>query len=174
VSPYLWWRGLARLDAVVISHAHADHMGGMVAVMANFRPKELWLGVDTPTPDLDKLLAEAKDLGVRVILHEAGETLAEGGAIFRILAPAPDPMTHNWRLNDDCMVMKVSYGNTSALLEGDAEPQAERRLAEEQPQADLLKVAHHGSAASTIPELLAAVHPRFAAISVGARNTYGH
>ncbi|MBZ5720644.1 MAG: ComEC/Rec2 family competence protein [Acidobacteriia bacterium] len=174
VSPYLWSRGFARLDTVVVSHAHADHMGGMSAVMANFRPKELWLGVDTPSPDLDKLLAEAKQLGVRVVLHEAGETLAVGGATFRILAPAPDPESHTWRVNDDCLVMKVSYGNTSALLEGDAEPQAERRIAGEQPQADLLKVAHHGSAASTIPELLAAVHPRFAAISVGARNVYGH
>ena len=174
VSSYLWARGFARLDTVVVSHAHADHMGGMAAVMANFRPGELWLGVDTPTPDLNKLLAEARELGVRLVLHEAGETVAEGGATFRILAPAPDPMTHNWRLNDDCMVMKVSYGSTSALLAGDAEPQAERRIAGEQPQADLLKVAHHGSAASTIPELLTAVHPHFAAISVGARNGYGH
>jgi competence protein ComEC len=174
VSSYLWSRGFARLDTVVVSHAHADHMGGMAAVMANFRPKELWLGVDTPTPDLDQLLAEAKDLGIRVVWHEAGETVNEGGAAFRILAPAPDPVTRNWRLNDDCMVMKVLFGNTAALLEGDAEPQAERRIAQEQPQADLLKVAHHGSAASTIPELLAAVRPHFAAISVGARNTYGH
>jgi competence protein ComEC len=70
--------------------------------------------------------------------------------------------------------MSVSYGHTTALLEGDAEKESERRIAEEQPQADLLKVAHHGSATSTIPELLAAVHPRFAVISVGARNVYGH
>ncbi len=65
-------------------------------------------------------------------------------------------------------------GKTSALLEGDAERKAEQQIAEEQPEADLLKVAHHGSAASTIPLLLDRVHPRFAVISVGARNTYGH
>jgi competence protein ComEC len=70
--------------------------------------------------------------------------------------------------------MRVAYGATSVLLEGDAEKATERRLAEEEPQADLLKVAHHGSATSTIPELLAAAHPRFAVISVGARNLYGH
>jgi competence protein ComEC len=70
--------------------------------------------------------------------------------------------------------MKITFRNTSALLEGDAEPQAEREIAEEQPQADLLKVAHHLSAHSTIPQLLAAVHPRFAVISVGAQNGYGH
>jgi competence protein ComEC len=70
--------------------------------------------------------------------------------------------------------LKLAYGKTSALLEGDAERKSEQRIAEEQPEADLLKVAHHGSATSTIPQLLATVHPHFAVISVGARNTYGH
>ncbi|MEP6643225.1 MAG: competence protein ComEC, partial [Acidobacteriaceae bacterium] len=69
---------------------------------------------------------------------------------------------------------KISYGGTAALLEGDAEKQTERQVADELPQADLLKVAHHGSATSTIPELLAAVRPKFAVISVGSRNLYGH
>jgi competence protein ComEC len=59
-------------------------------------------------------------------------------------------------------------------LEGDAERRSEQRFAKEQPDADLLKVAHHGSATSTTPQLLAAVHPHFALISIGARNTYGH
>jgi competence protein ComEC len=71
--------------------------------------------------------------------------------------------------------MRVSYGQTAALLEGDAEKEIERRIATEQAAAaDLLKVAHHGSATSTIPELLAAVHPGFAVISVGTHNVYGH
>ena len=70
--------------------------------------------------------------------------------------------------------MKLAYGKTSTLLEGDAERKSEQQIAQEQPEADLLKVAHHGSATSTIPLLLDRVHPRFAVISVGARNTYGH
>jgi competence protein ComEC len=70
--------------------------------------------------------------------------------------------------------MKLAYRKTSALLEGDAEKRSEQQIAEEHPEADLLKVAHHGSATSTIPLLLGRVHPRFAVISVGARNTYGH
>jgi len=60
------------------------------------------------------------------------------------------------------------------LLEGDAENRSEGQIADEPPEADLLKVAHHGSATSTVPLLLDRVHPRFAVISVGARNTYGH
>ena len=78
------------------------------------------------------------------------------------------------RPNDESLVIKISYGATSALLEGDAEKKTEKQVAQENPQADLLKVAHHGSATSTIPELLAAVRPKFAVISVGARNVYGH
>jgi len=92
---------------------------------------------------------------------------------MRVLAPALDPATQ-WRRNDDSLALKISYGDTSALLEGDAERQTEKQIATEQPQADLLKVGHHGSATSTIPELLAAVRPKYAVISVGVRNVYGH
>jgi len=174
VSPYLWSRGISHLDAVVITHAHADHIGGMAAILGNFHPRELWLGVDTPSEELQRLLREAAALRIPVISHTAGDNFQLGGTTVRILAPEPDPVSHAWRRNDDSLVMKISYGSTSALLEGDAERASEGRIAEEEPQADLLKVAHHGSATSTIPQLLAAVHPRFALISVGARNVYGH
>jgi len=76
--------------------------------------------------------------------------------------------------NDESLVMQLTWGNTSALLEGDAERPTEQRLIDQHPDADLLKVAHHGSATSTRADLLAAVHPKFAVISVGARNVYGH
>jgi competence protein ComEC len=174
VSPYLWSRGFHHLDAVALSHAHADHIGGMSAVLANFHPQELWIGVDTPSAELNQLLDRAKDLHVLVVLRKAGDRFQAEGLQFHILAPARDEIKRSWRANDDSLVMTVSYGATSALLEGDAEKEAERHIATEQPRADLLKVAHHGSATSTIPELLAAVRPRFAVISVGARNVYGH
>jgi competence protein ComEC len=72
------------------------------------------------------------------------------------------------------MVLRVSYGATSVLLEGDAEKAVERRIASLHPEhADLLKVGHHGSATSTTPEFLDAVHPAYAVISVGYRNSFG-
>ena len=92
----------------------------------------------------------------------------------RVFAPASDLGAELRKANDDSLVMKITFEETSVLLEGDAERSVEERVALEDPEAALLKVAHHGSATSTTPNLLAAVHPRYAVISVGVRNGYGH
>ena len=86
VSPYLWSRSFSRLDAVAITHAHADHMGGAAAILANFRPRELWLG-DLSAPEMAPLLRQAAELGVRVVHHQAGDSFDFGGADLRVLAP---------------------------------------------------------------------------------------
>lgn len=174
VSPYLWSRGISHLDAVAITHAHADHLGGMPAILENFHPHELWLSVDSPSPELQRVVAKAKSLGIPVILHAAGDNLEIGGAEIRVLAPLWGPRLMAARPNDASLVMKVTYQSTSALLEGDAERKEEDLVRREEPQADVLKVGHHGSNTSTAPDFLAAVHPHFAIISVGARNVYGH
>jgi len=173
VSPYLWSRGIDHLDAVAVTHPHADHIGGMKAVLANFHPRELWLGSGKPNAELEQLLREAAHLGVAVVSRAAGDHWESGGLMFRVLAPATNPTNLTTKTNDESLVMSVAYQESTALLEGDAEKATERQIAQQQPAADLLKVAHHGSATSTIPELLAAVHPRYAVVSVGLHNVYG-
>src|ERR1700692_4043960 len=91
-----------------------------------------------------------------------------------MLAPGRDPTTGSMRPNDDCLVFTATFAATTALLERDAERPAERRVVEEHPEGMLLKGAHHGSASGTSADLLATVRPRYAVISVGARNVYGH
>lgn len=76
VSPYLWSRGMSRIDVLVLTHAHADHMGGMPAMMANFRPRELWLPEGIPDDKIHKLLSEAHELGVSVVYRHAGDTFS--------------------------------------------------------------------------------------------------
>jgi competence protein ComEC len=174
VSSYLWNRGIDRLDVVAITHPHADHLGGMPAVIANFHPRELWLSIDKPVGQLLPIVAQAERAGMKVSVKKEGDEFDYGGAHFHMLAPGRDQITGLMRPNDDCLVFTATFGGTTALLEGDAERLAERHVVEEHPEAMLLKVAHHGSASGTSADLLSTVHPRYAVISVGARNVYGH
>ncbi len=176
VSPYLWTRRIRRLDVMVLSHAHSDHMGGMAAVMRSFRPKELWVGVDANSEAYRALLAEAAELGVAVRHFRAGDGFGWSGMDVKILAPAVTYANYGEPKNDDSLVLRLQFGAASVLLEGDAEAPSERAMlaSGDMTPVTLLKVGHHGSRTSTTPEFFAAAAPQDAVVSVGRGNTFGH
>ena len=90
VSPALWARGIRHLDAVALSHAHSDHMGGLPAVLRNFHPDELWVGNNPRVEAYNALLKEAAGLHVRVRSFHAGDGFAFGSAQIGVLAPLPE------------------------------------------------------------------------------------
>jgi competence protein ComEC len=175
VSPALWWRGIRHLDVVALSHAHADHLGGLPAILRNFRPNELWVGNNPEVADYKALLDEATRLRVQIRKLRAGDGLTLGNAQIRVFAPLKDYAPGIEPSNNDSLVLHVKYGATSVLLEGDAEAPIEQSMLNEPDlKSTLLKVGHHGSVSSTTPDFLARVRPQWAVISCGLHNRYGH
>jgi len=171
VSPYLWSRGISRLDIVVATHAHQDHIGGLPAILENFRPKELWVGAN-PQP---ALLARAASLNIPVKYHHAEQTFDLDGARIEVLSPPPDfPPTK--AINNDSLAFRIVYGARSFLLTGDMEKPMETRILQESSNfhSDVLKVGHHGSKTSTTQPFVDAVSPSIALISDGFENSFGH
>jgi competence protein ComEC len=179
VSPYLWSRGFKKLDVVALTHAHQDHIGGLTAILENFRIGKLWIGREVSSPALARLeeLARGRKIPIEHELNGKsfrwddveGEFLWPDIGAREMATPAK---------NDDSLVLSLHYGNRALLLPGDAEKESERAILAENSadvmRSDVLKVGHHGSKNSTTPELLAAVQPRVGIISAGEGNLYGH
>jgi competence protein ComEC len=171
VSPYLWGRGIRRIDLMVATHSHQDHIGGLAAVLTNFRPKDLWTGANPPA----ELLELARHLGIPAAEKHAASPVERSGATLEILAPAEDYAAAKPG-NNDSLVLRISYGSRSFLLTGDMERGIEAQLVASgvNLHADVLKVGHHGSRTSTTAAFLDAVSPSVALISAGFENGFGH
>jgi competence protein ComEC len=176
VSPYMWTRRIRRLDVLVLSHAHSDHMGGMAAVMRSFRPQELWVSVDPNSDAYRALLSEAAEFGVTVKHYHAGDARDWSGTHVDVLAPEASYRNILQPVNADSLVIRIQYGVSSVLFEGDAEAPSEQAMVAQQRVAPvtLLKVGHHGSNSSTTPSFLSAANPKDAIVSVGKGNKFGH
>jgi competence protein ComEC len=175
IAPYLWARRFRRLDAVMITHAHSDHYGGMISVISDFHPRELWLGPNVRTAEFGAVLDHAVAKGVKIVPRVAGQEFAFGGAEVKVLSPPEGWKLSKRPVNNDSLVIRVSYGGTAAVLTGDAEKKVERALVEAKIEpADLLKLAHNGSNTSSTAEFLDMLKPKYAAISVGAHNIFRH
>jgi competence protein ComEC len=177
LEPALWARGVASLEALLVTHGDPDHLGGAASLVRDFGPRHVWTGVPVPRYEpLRELLDAAAAAGARSRELRAGETLRWGDARVRILhPPAPDWERQRVR-NDDSVVLELVYRDAAILLTGDVSAQIEREITPRLTPAPLriLKVAHHGSRTSTSRELLAAWHPQIAVISCGRGNRFGH
>jgi competence protein ComEC len=174
VSPYLWRRGLRRLDVLMISHAHADHSGGAPAILENFHPREVWGAFDLDDPGWRRLAALARAAGCRVRSLHRGDVVELGGLRWEVLAPLPDMRKRD--VNEASLVVRASYGRHSLLLTGDMDRRTEALLLEAgyDQRVDILKVAHHGSKNASLPRFLDVLKPALAMVSAGFENNYGH
>jgi competence protein ComEC len=173
VGPYLWAQGLRRVEGLVVTHAHPDHIGGVPFLLRSFALGEVWEGV---APRRDRGYA-ALDAALKAG-RASRRTVARGvatewdGVEMRTAWPDPSGPPPWATRNDDSVVLYVRYGAVRFLLTGDIEEGAESRL--DPARAPVLKVPHHGSRSSSGEGFIAAVGPRLAVVSAGYRNRFGH
>ena len=172
--------GVTELDAVIATHPHADHIGGMTQIIETYPIGTFYMPVlpdkDTPTTrTYENMLDALSEQAVRVEQISAATMIAPPeGAMFTVYSPY---IGDEWdETNDYSVVLRFSYGDVSFMLTGDAEAPVEERILETgwDASADILKCGHHGSSSSTTEDFLWAVDPEVAIISCAEVNDYGH
>ncbi len=170
--------GIKKLDYAVCTHFHTDHIGGMPEIIDEFAPSAVIMPAVKPEliPDsytYSSLIESVGEYDAEIITPLYGDSFNLGGADVRILGPVSDDAENH---NDSSLIIKFTYGKKSFLFTGDAEKDEELSCVARGADlsADVLKVAHHGSAGSSCEEFLEKVSPSYCVISVGSGNDYGH
>jgi len=175
VVSYIKSLGINKLDVVVGTHPHEDHIGGMDIVINNLAIGDIYMSkAKTTTKTFEDVLLSIKNKGAKITSAVGGMNINFDKSIkTEILAPNGSSYDD---LNNYSVVIKMTYGNKSFLFEGDAENLSENEMLSKgyDLKADVLKIGHHGSKSSTSANFLKAVNPKQAVISVGKGNSYGH
>jgi competence protein ComEC len=168
-------RGVRRIEALVLTHPHLDHIGGAEAVLRTFAVGAIYdPGFPAPSAEYLDLLELAAAKGIPWRAARAGQRIEIGGLVIDVLAPAGDAVAAE-DANVTSVVLRVAFGELEVLLTGDAYVEAERRVVGDVPaRLEILKVGHHGSDTSTDSLLLARSSPEVALVSAGRGNRYGH
>ena len=180
LTNYLRDLGVERIDALICSHPHTDHMGCMARIVQRFDIGSVYMPLlpedQTPTTSAyEALLDRVLEKGLVITQLYADVPIdCPAGAEFQVMSPEKDAVWDD--VNNYSAVIRLSYGETSFLFTGDAESDSEELILDAgyDLSADVLKVGHHGSSTSTSEPFLAAVDPRWAVISCGKDNSYGH
>ena len=173
VTDYLSSQGVTAIDYLVCTHAHADHCGGLDDVVVNFPVKTIYSSVTESSNKTFTYFADAAaTAGLTIQVPEPDSTFSLGEATVTVLGPRADYSD----VNDQSLVLRVDYGETSFLFTGDAEYDSETDILDAgcDVRCDVLKAGHHGSSTSTGYRLLYEAEPQYCVISCGADNDYGH
>ncbi len=173
VVAYLQAAGVKSLDLLIGTHPHADHIGQFPQVLDAFPVTEVWMSGDAATSRTFERAIDAI-LNSEAGYHEprAGESIELGSARIEVINP--EKLTGD--LHAGCIGVRIVFGDVAFMFTGDAEQPTEREIVARghNLKAQILKLGHHGSRTSTIPEFLAAVEPEVAIYSAGLDNSYGH